>query len=467
MQDLRLVGVHDDGEHVVLVAPDGNRYRLRVDEALRAAVRRDRARLGQLQIQMEAQLRPRDIQARIRSGESAEDVAAAGGLTLEHVRRYEGPVLAERAHVAGLARRTPFGRGAAGTLDEVVVARLTARAVDPEGARWDSWREEDGGWTVQCEFVAGGRGRVARWGFDPAARVLSARDDEARWLSEEEPAEAGPLPSRRLVSLVGEGRPASERVYDVEADGGVRTSERGRRQDGTAERRPARPSTGDILDALDAQRGVRPSPPHPDVEADGGADGGGSEDAQRADRHDEEPPGEQLDASAAAPRVDALLADPPPAHPAASAPHELQDRTVLPAPPAATTTAGSRSEDEVGEAAGTAASPGADQHADQSADRHADQGAQRDAEQAPAEDVEQAPARVPAQDAAAEQDAGVEEPREGTAEAPVRTQPEPRPPARRRNRSQRRGGAGGGGGGAGKRSSVPSWDEIMFGTKKD
>ncbi|NAZ87437.1 septation protein SepH, partial [Kineococcus indalonis] len=297
MQDLRLVGVHDDGEHVVLLGADGARYRLRVDEALRAAVRRDRARLGQLQIQLEAQLRPRDIQARIRAGESAEEVADAGGLPLDRVRRYEGPVLAERAHVAGLARRTAYGRsGGTGTLEELVVARLSARAVDPEGARWDSWRQEDGDWTVQVEFVAGGRSRVARWAFDPGSRALTATDDEARWLSEEEPADAGPLPARRLVSVAGEAvRTGAERVYDVEADGGVRSAGR-----------PARPGPGEVapglLDALDAQRGVRGEP------------------------------APAQEAGDPAPRVDALLADPPPAHPAASAPHEHEDRTVLPPP---------------------------------------------------------------------------------------------------------------------------------------
>ena len=386
MQDLRLVGVHDDGEHVVLVATDGGRYRLRVDEALRAAVRRDRARLGQLQIQMEAQLRPRDIQARIRAGETAEDVAAAGGLTLEHVRRYEGPVLAERAHVAGLARRTPHGRSAAaGSLDDVVVARLSARAVDPDGARWDAWREDDGSWTVQCEFVAGGRGRVARWGFDPSARVLSAHDDEARWLSEEEPSEPGPLPSRRLVSVAGEGRAdrSGERVYDVEADGGVRSN-----------------PTDDLLDALDAQRGVRPEaarPPEPAAEA----------------------PEAEL-------RVDALTADPPPAHPAASAPQDLEDRTVLPGP---------------------------------DPEPALDAEPVLDAEPSPAAEPEPAPEAEPAPEP---------EPAPAPAEAAAEPVPVPEGPAgppapRRRNRSAKRAGGASGS----KRPSVPSWDDIMFGTKKD
>jgi len=378
MQDLRLVGVHDDGEHVVLAAGDGTRYRLRVDEALRAAVRRDRARLGQLQIQMSAQLRPRDIQARIRAGESAEEVAEAGGLTLEHVRRYEGPVLAERAHVSGLARRAPFGRGAgAGSLEEVVVSRLTARAVDPEGARWDAWREDDGGWTVQVEFVAGGRGRLARWAFDPSSRALSASDDEARWLSEEEPAEPGPLPSRRLVSVSGDApRPVGERVYDVEADGGVRSAAAAR--------------TDDLLDALEAQRGVRG--PLPGLDED--------EDDETGDE--------------GAPRVDALLADPPPAHPADSAPHEHPDATVLPAP------------------ASVPALPAEPVEADVVADA-----------------LQEVPQEVPHEVA----DAGVEEAPEG-----------PRPAPRKRNRSARRPG---GTPAAGKRPSVPSWDEIMFGTRKD
>ncbi|WP_432495684.1 septation protein SepH [Kineococcus gypseus] len=479
MQDLRLVGVHDDGEHVVLVGADGARYRLRVDEALRAAVRRDRARLGQLQIQMESQLRPRDIQARIRAGESAEEVAESGGLPLDRVRRYEGPVLAERAHVAGLARRTAYGRaGGTGPLEDLVVARLSARAVDPEGARWDAWRQEDGDWTVQLEFVAGGRGRVARWSFDPASRALTATDDEARWLSEEEPPDPGPLPSRRLVSVAGEVRPG-ERVYDVEADGGVRSAERGR---------AARPGPGEVapglLDALDAQRGVRGEPAP--------APGSGE----------------------AAPRVDALLADPPPAHPAASAPHEHEDRTVLPPPRAAAERAGDPADGPGAQAAqgaeasgGPAAEvpdePTAEADVEPAAEADAEPAAEADVEPAAEGDVEdtdvpggeavrapgpvvaEAPG-VPAEDlagsvedtapgtggAGSTGDAGTADDAADAADAVPVPAPE-RPAPRRRNRSGRRsgggGGTGGGGGGGagGKRASVPSWDEIMFGTKKD
>ena len=42
LQDLHLVGVHEDGRHLLLVDADGDRFRLSVDEAVRSAVRRAR-----------------------------------------------------------------------------------------------------------------------------------------------------------------------------------------------------------------------------------------------------------------------------------------------------------------------------------------------------------------------------------------------------------------------------------------
>jgi len=126
MQDLRLIGVHEDGHHLLLADADGGRYRLTLDEALRAAARRDRPRLGQLQIEIEGGLRPREVQALIRRGLSAEEVADRAGWTVEKVRRFEGPVLAEREHVAQVAQRCAVGSGGSGpvTLAERVADRL-------------------------------------------------------------------------------------------------------------------------------------------------------------------------------------------------------------------------------------------------------------------------------------------------------------------------------------------------------
>ena len=223
MQDLRLIGVHEDGEHLLLAAADGTRFRVRIDEPIRAAVRRDRPRLGQLQIEVDGGLRPRDVQALIRAGASVEEVAERAQWPVEKVRRYEGPIIAEREHVAGLAREVRVrGRGSSGasapTLATRVHQRLAGRGVEPTEASWDSWRADDGPWTVVLTFPAGGRQRQASWHYHLTDRTVVAIDDEARWLSEDEqPATPGPIPAPHLASVPVR----SSTVYDVEAEGGV------------------------------------------------------------------------------------------------------------------------------------------------------------------------------------------------------------------------------------------------------
>ena len=197
MDDLTLVGVHDDGEHVVLGGLDGRRFRLPVDEALRAAVRRDRARLGQLQIEMDGKMRPRDIQARIRAGHSAEEIAEEYGIPLGYIRRYEGPVLAEREYVAGQAQAVPIRSASSSSphpsLGQLVAGRLAAQDVDAETIGWDAWRAEDGSWTVAVSFAGKAGPGKARWTFD-TGHVIPI-DDEARLLirnEEEPPLASGP-----------------------------------------------------------------------------------------------------------------------------------------------------------------------------------------------------------------------------------------------------------------------------------
>ena len=254
MHDLRLVGVHEDGEHLLLTDVDGQRFSLTVDEALRAAVRRDRAHLGQLQIEIEGGLRPRDVQARIRAGASAEDVAALAGWTVEKVRRYEGPVLAEREHVADLARTVRVRRRGAEpiALGALVTRRLADRGVDPDRVRWDAWRPDSGPWTVVVAFAAGGRERQARWHLDLTAMSVVAADDEARWLSEQDIAGQGPLASARLQAVRDGGDAigsSATGVYDIEADGGV----------GAAPRHEVDVDPRDPLDLVSAMRSRRRS----------------------------------------------------------------------------------------------------------------------------------------------------------------------------------------------------------------
>jgi Protein of unknown function (DUF3071) len=229
MHDLRLVGVHEDGEHLLLSGPGGEQYLLTVDESLRAAVRRDRAHLGQLQIEISGELRPREVQAQIRAGATAEEVASRCGWPVDRVRRYEGAVLAERAHIADLARAVTLRRRGADTtsptLSSRVEQRLSDRGVDLRENVWDSWRAEDGPWMLTLRFLAGGREREARWLYDPAARTVTAQDDEALWLSEDEKPPAAPVAAPHLSAVPTVSAVASpssgEHLYDLDADGGL------------------------------------------------------------------------------------------------------------------------------------------------------------------------------------------------------------------------------------------------------
>lgn len=246
MRDLRLIGVHEDGQRLLLSDSGGEQFSVPLDEPLRAAVRRDRPRLGQLQIEIDGGMRPREVQAMIRAGLSAEDVADRSGWPVEKVRRYEGPILAEREYVAGLARGVRL-RGRAGggsttpTLAARVSARLSGRGVDPAAALWDSARNEAGEWTVVVTFPAGGRQREAHWHFDVPARTVTAADDEARWLSEEDSSQgASPLPAPHLATPPAR----ATTVYDVEAEGGVQATPR----------RTAPPRAEEPLDLMTAMR---------------------------------------------------------------------------------------------------------------------------------------------------------------------------------------------------------------------
>lgn len=223
MHNLRLVGVHEDGEHLLLSDDAGTPYRLPLDEPLRAAALRDRPRLGQLQIEIDGGLRPRDVQAMIRTGLSAEEVAHRCGWPLEKVRRFEGPILAEREYVASRAQevalRARGGGSSAVTLASRVRRRLRERGVEPDTASWDAARGDDGQWTVTLIFPAGGRQRIASWHFDTTARTVTARNDEARWFSEDNGSAigaSGTLPAPHVVST-----PIRSDVYDVEAEGGL------------------------------------------------------------------------------------------------------------------------------------------------------------------------------------------------------------------------------------------------------
>ncbi|WP_299539954.1 septation protein SepH [uncultured Streptomyces sp.] len=271
MPELRVVAVSNDGTRLVLKAADSTEYTLPIDERLRAAVRNDRARLGQIEIEVESHLRPRDIQARIRAGASAEEVAQFAGIPVDRVRRFEGPVLAERAFMAERARKTPVRRPGENTgpqLGDAVQERLLLRGADKETVQWDSWRRDDGTWEVLLVYRVAGEPHSASWTYDPPRRLVQAVDDEARSLIGESEA-AAPEPSFPFVPRIA--RLPRDRPLDRALD---RQMERyhapasSEPEEYTAPSAAERDSLTSLLEAVPSFRGdmvvpERPSPPEP------------------------------------------------------------------------------------------------------------------------------------------------------------------------------------------------------------
>ncbi|MFI0448730.1 septation protein SepH [Actinomadura sp. 6N118] len=188
MQELRLVAVSEDGTYLVLAtAGRGTRFTLPVDDRLRAAVRGHFSRLGQFEIEVESPLRPKEIQARIRSGETAEEIAESAGIPVERVRWFEGPVLQEREYMAQQAQRVTVRRPGESTpgppLGETVEERLGRGGVDLDEVEWDSWKCEDSTWRVRLSFFDNGRPHAAEWVFDPRRRHVSPLDEVAARLT--------------------------------------------------------------------------------------------------------------------------------------------------------------------------------------------------------------------------------------------------------------------------------------------
>jgi hypothetical protein len=195
MRQLRFVGVAEDGTHLVLQADAtgdaGNgveQFLLPVDERLRVASRGDRSRLGQIEIELESTLRPKEIQARIRAGETPEEVAAAANVPVDRVLRFAYPVLQEREQVTIEARRTRIRRSdSAQRLGAQVEDRLSRQGVDPSATSWDAYRREDGTWWLTLSWRAGKREQRAQWAFDLPGRTLTPADDLAAELQAEQP----------------------------------------------------------------------------------------------------------------------------------------------------------------------------------------------------------------------------------------------------------------------------------------
>jgi hypothetical protein len=187
MRELNVVGLDVDGKRIICETADaGEKFILRPDDRLRAALSGDRTAAMPIRVDVEVPpvLTPKEIQARIRAGASVEQVASSAGVDVSRVERFAHPVLLERSRAAELATAAHpvLADGPAVlTLLETITTALVARGLDPDATAWDAWRNEDGRWTVQLSWKAGRSDNVAHFRFTPGAHggTATAFDDAA------------------------------------------------------------------------------------------------------------------------------------------------------------------------------------------------------------------------------------------------------------------------------------------------
>ncbi|BCJ43976.1 DNA-binding protein [Actinoplanes ianthinogenes] len=214
MRPVRFVALSEDGQALVLADEVGRLLALPLDDRVTGVITDGPAAPGTavavITTDNAAALSPRDIQARIRSGESAEEVARIAGVPVDRVLRYAGPVLQERAMLAQHARRTRLKTSDSGQpLAEVVDSRLAQHGIDTEKISWDAFRKDDGAWRIVATWPSGKATAQAIWDLDKGRQVVSPHDDMAQYLCAERPTQIlgqEPAPERGGHGLPGPAR---------------------------------------------------------------------------------------------------------------------------------------------------------------------------------------------------------------------------------------------------------------------
>jgi len=279
-QPLRVVGRNQEGTLLFVVDRAGNRFELPIDTTLRSAlgtsVNAPTSAIPDTTptAKPAAHLRlatltevptPREIQTLVRGGASIAEIAERSGLPEEKIDRYAGPILRERFHIAQQALGTVIRRGSneGAELGTVVAARLTTRGVSSEDMEWDSWRRDDGKWTIVLTFPSSGGMQHGHWVLDPVRRTLTAEDESARWLTGDERSSAEKI-SNRLEEIATQlpiaKEPLPERpVIEIARLTAVRDSEPHREPEPLFEPEPHR-EPEPLFDELDLETEARPQP---------------------------------------------------------------------------------------------------------------------------------------------------------------------------------------------------------------
>ena len=120
-------------------------------------------------------LSPREIQDRIRSGQTVEELIEYSGMQPRKIESFAYPVLAERARIAELGKQSKPRRldgPAKLSLWEILATAFAARGQELSDATWDAYRDPSGQWIVTVTWNVGHTTNVAEWSYQ--AEGLSA-----------------------------------------------------------------------------------------------------------------------------------------------------------------------------------------------------------------------------------------------------------------------------------------------------
>ncbi len=192
MTTLTLVGVENDT--LVLVSEDGQRFFVEINEALRDALRQRSGADSTAH-----RVSPKDIQAHIRRGLTAQQVADLTGEEVTYIEKFEGAVIAERNFIVdqALAVSVTTRSGDETTFGQSIRERL--EEISASGEKWSAWKEETG-WLIELTFAEGDVEHSARWTFHQRKHVLEPLNEDATVLSRHEPMPTTLIPKLSAVA---------------------------------------------------------------------------------------------------------------------------------------------------------------------------------------------------------------------------------------------------------------------------
>ncbi len=191
MQRLHVVGVTKDHEGLILSARRGTKtgaWTVNVDaefEEFVAGLLKERGGEAEPRIaRAESQLSVREMQQRLRAGQSIRQVARAAGVHDDWVERFAVPIQAEQTQIVRQALDLTFSKQRLGVssqpLGTSVWWNLQDRSVVlPEDGwenGWTAFLVRDSKWVVRFSYEARKRNQSAEWEVDLRDRSLTSRN---------------------------------------------------------------------------------------------------------------------------------------------------------------------------------------------------------------------------------------------------------------------------------------------------